>query len=101
MSAQTIGATSPSPSPSEFANSIVHWRDGVRAQTETETAEALGLSVATLRAWRQRMTGPGFVRFGRSVRYLSADVEAFIQASRVDTSSPMVPDDGHKGMRAS
>jgi excisionase family DNA binding protein len=66
------------------------------AMTEAEAAETLGLSVATLRAWRHRHTGPKFVRFGRAVRYLPADLDAYIAASRVDTatdlaSSPLPP----------
>jgi predicted DNA-binding transcriptional regulator AlpA len=46
----------------------------------------LGLSVATLRAWRLKGKGPRFVRFGRAVRYLAADVERFVEASVVDQS---------------
>ncbi len=56
-----------------------------RAVTEGEAAERLGLSVATLRAWRHRRKGPRFVRFGRAVRYLPADLDEFIRASTVDT----------------
>jgi hypothetical protein len=48
-------------------------------------AERLGLAVATLRAWRHRGTGPRFLRFGRAVRYLPADLDEFIRASAVDT----------------
>ena len=55
--------------------------------TESQVAERLGLSVATLRAWRHRGTGPRFLRFGRAVRYLSADLDEFIRASAVDTRS--------------
>ena len=33
----------------------------VEVMTEKETAGELGLSVATLRAWRHRKTGPGVV----------------------------------------
>jgi predicted site-specific integrase-resolvase len=40
------------------------------AMNEIEAAERLGLSVATLRAWRHRGKGPRFVRLGRAVRYL-------------------------------
>jgi predicted DNA-binding transcriptional regulator AlpA len=54
-----------------------------RALTEHEVATRLNLSVATLRAWRSRRKGPRFVRFGRAVRYLPADVERFVQASVV------------------
>jgi predicted DNA-binding transcriptional regulator AlpA len=55
-----------------------------QALTELEVATQLGLSVATLRAWRLKGRGPRFVRFGRAVRYLAADVERFVEASIVD-----------------
>jgi excisionase family DNA binding protein len=58
-----------------------------RALTEREVAELLGLSVATLRAWRHRGKGPRFLRLGRSVRYLPADLTDFVRASAVDTTS--------------
>ena len=57
-----------------------------RALTEREVAELLGLSVATLRAWRHREKGPRFLRLGRSVRYLPADVADFVRVSAVDTT---------------
>ena len=57
------------------------------AFTETQAAEHLGLSIATLRAWRHRGRGPRFVRFGRAVRYLRADLDNFILACAVDTRS--------------
>ena len=50
--------------------------------TEAEAATRLGLKVATLRAWRHQQRGPVFVRFGRAVRYLAADIEEFIAANR-------------------
>jgi predicted DNA-binding transcriptional regulator AlpA len=53
--------------------------------TEHDVARRLGLSVATLRAWRMRRTGPRFVRFGRAVRYLVSDIDAFVTASTVST----------------
>ena len=59
----------------------------VRALTEREVADMLGLSVATLRAWRHRGKGPRFLRLGRSVRYLPSDVADFVRASAVDTTS--------------
>ena len=62
-------------------------RDTARALTEREVAELLGLSVATLRAWRHRGKGPRFLRLGRSVRYLPSDVADFVRASAVDTTS--------------
>ena len=63
------------------------------ALTEGHVAEQLGLSVATLRAWRHRGKGPRFLRLGRSVRYLPADVDEFVRASAVDTQSDSSSDD--------
>jgi excisionase family DNA binding protein len=57
-----------------------------QALTEHDVAKQLGLSVATLRAWRLKGKGPRFVRFGRAVRYLATDVERFVEASVVDPS---------------
>jgi excisionase family DNA binding protein len=62
------------------------------ALTETQVAEQLGLSVATLRAWRHRGRGPRFLRLGRAVRYLPADLDEFIRASAVDTRSVSASD---------
>ncbi|HTI41198.1 MAG TPA: helix-turn-helix domain-containing protein [Vicinamibacterales bacterium] len=52
------------------------------AMNEVAAARLLDLSVATLRAWRHRKQGPRFVKFGRSVRYLAADLKTFIEGSR-------------------
>jgi hypothetical protein len=46
----------------------------------------LGLSVATLRAWRLKGCGPAYLKFGRAVRYRVSDVEAFIEACAVETA---------------
>lgn len=54
------------------------------ALTEIEVAARLGLSVATLRAWRIKAKGPRFLRFGRAVRYLVSDVDQFIEQSRAN-----------------
>ena len=66
---------------------------GTTALMERQVAEQLGLSVATLRAWRHRGKGPRFLRLGRSVRYLPADVDEFVRASAVDTQSDSSSDD--------
>jgi hypothetical protein len=50
--------------------------------TEAEAAGRLGLKVATLRAWRHRGVGPPFVRLGRAIRYLPADLDAYLGANR-------------------
>lgn len=66
------------------------------ALTEGQVAEQLGLSVATLRAWRHRTKGPRFLRFGRAVRYLPADLDEFIRASAVDTRAVSASDGDSK-----
>ena len=55
-----------------------------QALTDREAAKLMGLSVATLRAWRLRRRGPRYLRFGRAVRYLVADIDRFIEASGID-----------------
>lgn len=67
------------------------------ALTASQVAELLGLSVATLRAWRHRGKGPRFLRFGRAVRYLPADLDEFIHASAVDTRQISAPDGESNG----
>ena len=64
-----------------------------RALTERKVAELLGLSVATLRVWRHRGKGPRFLRLGRAVRYLPADLADFVRASAVDTKAVSSSDD--------
>jgi excisionase family DNA binding protein len=58
-----------------------------QAMTEQEVAQRLGLSTATLRAWRLKRKGPRYVRFGRAVRYLPADIDEFIVVSSVDADA--------------
>ena len=50
--------------------------------TEAEAAARLGLKVATLRAWRNQGRGPAYLRFGRAIRYLAADIDDFLQSNR-------------------
>jgi predicted DNA-binding transcriptional regulator AlpA len=50
--------------------------------TEPEAAARLGLKVATLRAWRHQKKGPPFLRLGRAIRYLSSDLDEFVQENR-------------------
>ncbi|MEO8481995.1 MAG: helix-turn-helix domain-containing protein [Acidobacteriota bacterium] len=57
-----------------------------QALTEHDAARILGLSVATLRAWRLKGKGPRFVRFGRAVRYLEADIAHYQQLCAVDAT---------------
>ena len=47
------------------------------AFNEHELATRWGLSVKTLRRWRQHQLGPVFCKLGSRVVYLITDVEAF------------------------
>jgi excisionase family DNA binding protein len=50
-----------------------------RAITEREAAQVLGLSVATLRAWRHRNRGPKYLQLGRAIRYRQSDLDEFVR----------------------
>ncbi len=55
--------------------------------SETEVAQALGLSPATLRRWRWAGRGPRFAKIGRAVRYDPGELNEFIErAMRTSTS---------------
>lgn len=53
---------------------------------DSQAAEHLGVSPATLRSWRCRGIGPSFVKMGHGkkspVRYSSSDIEQFIAQCR-------------------
>lgn len=51
------------------------------AFNEHELAVRWGLSVKTLRRWRQQQLGPVFCKLGSRVVYLITDVEAFERRS--------------------
>jgi hypothetical protein len=64
--------------------------DGVPriALDENELATRWGLSVKTLRRWRQEQLGPVFCKLGARVTYLIPEVEAFERrVSRHSTSA--------------
>jgi predicted DNA-binding transcriptional regulator AlpA len=51
----------------------------------TETAAAfLGKPPTTLRQWRYRGVGPAYIHIERSVRYRRSDLDAWLDANRVD-----------------
>lgn len=47
------------------------------ALDENELAARWGLSVKTLRRWRQEQLGPVFCKLGARVTYLISEIEAF------------------------
>lgn len=58
------------------------------ALNENELAIRWGLSVKTLRRWRQEQLGPVFCKLGARVTYLITDIEAFERrVSRHSTSA--------------
>ncbi len=54
---------------------------------ETEAAAILGLSVKTLRCWRWAGKKPRFLKLGSAVRYERAELAAFIEAGRRQSTS--------------
>ncbi len=59
---------------------------------EAEAAHLLSLSVKTLRRWRWAGKGPRFLKLGAAVRYDSADLTAFIEAGRRNSTSDPGPE---------
>lgn len=56
--------------------------------TAADLAEALGVTERTLASWRERGTGPVYVRTGgRAPRYLPADVDAWLLEQRFTSTS--------------
>jgi excisionase family DNA binding protein len=51
-----------------------------RLMTAQEVAEHLGVPVATLYQWRYRGEGPRALRVGRHLRYVRADLDAWVTA---------------------
>lgn len=68
------GPKSPTPSRNPQAPAGV-------AFNEHELAARWGLSVKTLRRWRQQQLGPIFCKLGSRVVYLITDIEAFERRS--------------------
>jgi excisionase family DNA binding protein len=60
---------------------------------QREAARLLRLSERTLERLRLQGGGPLYVKCGRSVRYRQADIESWIAARVVDSTSAMGGDD--------
>jgi|Deesub1362B_J571_1020462.scaffolds.fasta_scaffold58691_1 predicted site-specific integrase-resolvase len=54
--------------------------------TEKEAAEFLGIARGTLANYRSAGKGPPYVKIEGTIRYRKADLEAYIEAHRVDPS---------------
>ena len=57
--------------------------------TPKEVAAYLGVPEATLKRWRYLGTGPQCIHVGKHVRHRWADVEAYLAAQTVATTSPV------------
>ncbi|MGE4556605.1 MAG: helix-turn-helix domain-containing protein [Desulfovibrionaceae bacterium] len=51
---------------------------------ERSAAEYLGRKIKTLQAWRFHRKGPAYIKQGRCVSYLKEDLDAYLQANRID-----------------
>ena len=51
-----------------------------------QAAEYLGLAASTLNKWRIQGKGPRYVRIGNRVRYRRPDLDAYTEASVVETA---------------
>ena len=62
---------------SRFPNQPTSGGDVCIALDENELSIRWGLSVKTLRRWRQEQLGPIYCKLGRRVTYLLHEIEAF------------------------
>jgi predicted DNA-binding transcriptional regulator AlpA len=51
---------------------------------EADAAQYLGMSRAWLRQGRMRGRGPAYLRIGRAIRYLVADLNTWLDGHRID-----------------
>ncbi len=66
--------------------------------TEVQAADFLNVSPRTLQTWRLRGGGPSFVKMGKSVRYRSVDLDAFICKKLANSTSALPePNGGGQG----
>jgi len=58
-----------------------------QAFTEEQVANRWSISRKTLQAWRLNGGGPIFIKMGKSVRYLGADLTAYEEANKKASTS--------------
>jgi len=62
-------------------------RTDIKLLNNAATAELLGIRPNTLEIWRTKGTGPAYKKLGRAVRYVEAEVIAWLDAqTRTNTS---------------
>ena len=55
---------------------------------EKEVAALIDVSVYTLRQHRYKGVGLPYVKYGKSVRYSIADIEAYLESRKIDHHRP-------------
>jgi predicted DNA-binding transcriptional regulator AlpA len=60
------------------------------AFSEGELARQLKISRGALRKWRRARQGPRFLRLGKCIRYLDADVAAWLEGHASDQGAVRV-----------
>ena len=65
--------------------------DPVALLTTRQVSALWGLAEITLRVWRLKGDGPRFLKLGRNVRYRRGDIEAWLQAHSVASTSEPLP----------
>lgn len=56
--------------------------------TQEQAADYIGSKPGSLRVWRTTKTGPAYHKRGGVIRYRKADLDAWLEAGRVDPSQP-------------
>lgn len=59
-----------------------------RLLNPSEAAQFLGVTVAALAIMRTRRKGPGYVKFGRRVKYSHAEIARYVSAHSVNHDHP-------------
>ena len=57
--------------------------------TTAEVAELLNYTPDTVRRWRREGRGPAYIKDGEEIRYLPADIKAWISERRCDPNDTM------------
>ena len=65
-----------------------------------DAAAYLGYQPITLRVWRREGRGPAYLKQARSIRYHVRDLDAWLQAHRVEPRGPVQRDARHLGAGA-
>ena len=61
--------------------------DNVLRLSNAEAAEYLGLKIATLNKWPVYGDGPPFIKVGRLIQYRKSDLDAFLNARVMRSTS--------------